>query len=65
MVLVGSVTGSKRAQPPLFMRLSFGFAGDPREFEYTFWVANDFITPQNPAPVQPQNPNGQPAAPKP
>jgi prepilin-type N-terminal cleavage/methylation domain-containing protein len=55
----------KRPQPPLFMRLHFGFKGDPREFEYTFWVANDFITPQNPAPAQPQNPNGQPAAPRP
>ena len=60
---LGEWDSKKRAQPPLFMRLSFGFAGDPREFEYTFWVANDFITPQNPAPAQPQSPNGQPQNP--
>ena len=54
----------KRAQPPLFMRLQFSFVGDPRQFEYTFWVANDFVTPQNmqtPAPAAPNAP-GQPAA---
>ena len=52
----------KHAQPPLFMRLHFAFVGDPREFEYTFWVANDFITPQNPATVQPQTQPPQPPA---
>ncbi len=51
---LGEWDAKKRPQPPLFMRLHFAFTGDPREFEYTFWVANDFITPQNPAPPQPQ-----------
>jgi len=31
----------KRAKPPLFMKLRFAFLNDPREHEYTFWVAND------------------------
>jgi len=31
----------KRSQPPLFMKLHFSFIKDPREHEYTFWIAND------------------------
>lgn len=31
----------KRLKPPLFMKLRFAFLNDPREHEYTFWVAND------------------------
>ncbi len=31
----------KRAQPPLFMKLKFAFTAEPREHEYTFWIAND------------------------
>lgn len=31
----------KRPQPPLFMKLKFAFTADPREHEYTFWIAND------------------------
>lgn len=57
---LGEWDPKKHAQPPLFMRLHFGFAGDPREFEYTFWVANDFITPTNPAPQQQPSSQGQP-----
>jgi prepilin-type N-terminal cleavage/methylation domain-containing protein len=32
---------AKRPQPPLFMKLRFSFTADPREHEYTFWIAND------------------------
>ncbi|WP_395752039.1 type II secretion system protein [Prosthecobacter sp.] len=31
----------KRPRPPLFMKLKFAFTSDPREHEYTFWIAND------------------------
>lgn len=31
----------KRARLPLFMRLEFSFLTDPREHEFTFWIAND------------------------
>ncbi len=31
----------KRPRPPLFMKLKFAFTADPREHEYTFWIAND------------------------
>lgn len=31
----------KRPVPPLFIKLKFSFLNDPREHEYTFWVAND------------------------
>lgn len=31
----------KRPQPPLFIKLRFAFQDDPREHEYTFWIAND------------------------
>ena len=31
----------KRPAPPLFIKLKFSFLNDPREHEYTFWVAND------------------------
>lgn len=31
----------KRPTPPLFIKLRFAFLNDPREHEYTFWVAND------------------------
>lgn len=31
----------KRLQPPLYMKLKFAFTTDPREHEYTFWIAND------------------------
>lgn len=57
---LGQWDPKKFPQPPLFMRLHFAFVGDPREFEYTFWVANDFITPQNPGQPAPAQP-GQPA----
>ncbi len=32
---------AKRSAPPLFIKLKFSFLNDPREHEYTFWVAND------------------------
>ena len=57
---LGQWDPKKFPQPPLFMRLHFAFVGDPRDFEYTFWVANDFITPQNPGQPVPAQP-GQPA----
>lgn len=37
----GSWDPKKRPQPPLFMRLQFSFLNDPREHEFTFWIAND------------------------
>lgn len=43
----------KRPQPPLFMKLKFAFTADPREHEYTFWIANDLAqvsVPQAPPP---------------
>jgi len=42
---------TKRPQPPLFMKLRFSFTADPREHEYTFWIANDLsqVTAQPPA----------------
>jgi hypothetical protein len=43
----------KRPQPPLFMKLKFAFTADPREHEYTFWIANDLAqvsVPQSPPP---------------
>lgn len=46
----------KHPQPPLFMKLKFAFKAEPREHEYTFWVANDLAqvsTPQA-APAGPQ-----------
>lgn len=46
----------KRSQPPLFMKLKFAFTADPREHEYTFWIANDLSqisTPQAQPSVQP------------
>lgn len=45
----------KRPQPPLFMRLRFSFSADPREHEYTFWIANDLsqVSASQPAPAQP------------
>jgi len=45
----------KRPQPPLFMKLKFAFTADPREHEYTFWIANDLsqvAAPPSAAPVQ-------------
>lgn len=33
----------KRPQPPLFMRLHFQFLKDPREYEFTYWIANDLV----------------------
>lgn len=36
----------KRPQPPLFMRLQFSFLNDPREHDFTFWIANDLKPPQ-------------------
>lgn len=57
---LSSWDAKKRPQPPLFMRLRFAFVDDPRSFEYTFWVANDVVTLQNPqVPIQMQNPQGQ------
>ena len=44
----------KRPLPPLFMKLKFTFTADPREHEYTFWVANDLSqvsAPQTPPPT--------------
>jgi hypothetical protein len=44
----------KRSQPPLFMKLRFSFINDPREHEYTFWIANDLsqvTAPQQAAPT--------------
>ena len=46
----------KRPQPPLFMKLKFAFTAEPREHEYTFWIANDLAqvsAPQAQPPVQP------------
>lgn len=46
----------KNPQPPLFVKLKFAFNADPREHEYTFWVANDLaqVSPPQPAPAGPQ-----------
>jgi prepilin-type N-terminal cleavage/methylation domain-containing protein len=41
----------KRLKPPLFMKLRFAFLNDPREHEYTFWVANDLAGQTAQAPV--------------
>lgn len=43
----------KRPQAPLFMRLQFSFQTDPREHEFTFWIANDLmpLAASNPAPT--------------
>ncbi|MDZ4403816.1 prepilin-type N-terminal cleavage/methylation domain-containing protein [Prosthecobacter sp.] len=49
----------KRPQPPLFMKLKFAFTTDPREHEYTFWIANDLsqvTAPQVPPPSAPATP---------
>lgn len=48
----------KRPAPPLFMRLHFQFAKDPRPYEFTYWIANDLMpvvaqAPQAPAAPQP------------
>lgn len=43
----------KQPRPPLFMKLKFAFTADPREHEYTFWIANDLAqvsVPQAPPP---------------
>lgn len=44
-----------KPHPPLFMRLRFGFVGDPRTYEYTFWISggnqvNDALPPGTPPP---------------
>jgi len=41
----------KRPAPPLFMRLHFAFHADPREHEFTFWIANDLQPAVAAAPV--------------
>ena len=43
----------KRPQPPLFMKLKFAFTADPREHEYTFWIANDLSQVAAPPPAAP------------
>jgi prepilin-type N-terminal cleavage/methylation domain-containing protein len=43
----------KRPQPPLFMKLKFAFTADPREHEYTFWIANDLAEQVAQAPAVP------------
>jgi prepilin-type N-terminal cleavage/methylation domain-containing protein len=43
---------AKRPQPPLFMKLRFSFTADPREHEYTFWIANDLSQVMAPPPPQ-------------
>jgi prepilin-type N-terminal cleavage/methylation domain-containing protein len=43
----------KRMQPPLFIRLNFAFTRDPREHEYTFWIANDLAGQIAQAPAAP------------
>jgi prepilin-type N-terminal cleavage/methylation domain-containing protein len=43
---------AKRPQPPLFMKLRFSFTADPREHEYTFWIANDLYQVTAPPPPQ-------------
>jgi prepilin-type N-terminal cleavage/methylation domain-containing protein len=43
---------AKRPQPPLFMKLRFSFTADPREHEYTFWIANDLSQVTAPPPPQ-------------
>jgi prepilin-type N-terminal cleavage/methylation domain-containing protein len=43
---------AKRSQPPLFMKLRFSFTADPREHEYTFWIANDLSQVTAPPPPQ-------------
>ncbi len=35
----------KRGYPPLFVKLNFAFLDDPREHEFTFWLANDLTAP--------------------
>ncbi len=44
----------KRKQPPLFMKLKFAFTADPREHEYTFWIANDLAQVSLPQALPPQ-----------
>ncbi len=39
----------KRGKPPLFMKLEFSFLADPREHEFTFWIANDLTVAGAPA----------------
>ncbi|MBV6498267.1 MAG: hypothetical protein CJBNEKGG_00486 [Prosthecobacter sp.] len=29
--------------PPLYMRLHFQFLKDPREYDFTYWIANDLV----------------------
>lgn len=43
---------AKRLQPPLFMKLRFSFTADPREHEYTFWIANNLSQVTAPPPPQ-------------
>ena len=33
----------KRPAPPLYMKLHFQFLKDPREYEFTYWIANDLV----------------------
>lgn len=33
----------KNTAPPLFMKLHFQFLKDPREYEFTYWIANDLV----------------------
>lgn len=47
----------KRPSPPLFIKLKFSFLNDPREHEYTFWVANDLSGQFAQAPASPPVPN--------
>lgn len=44
----------KNPQPPLFMKLKFAFITDPREHEYTFWIANDLAQVSVPQTLPPQ-----------
>ncbi len=44
----------KNPKPPLFMKLKFAFTADPREHEYTFWIANDLAQVSVPQALPPQ-----------
>lgn len=44
----------KNPKPPLFMKLKFAFTADPREHEYTFWIANDLAQVSTQQPQTPQ-----------
>ena len=55
----GSWDPKKRPQAPLFMRMKFGFEGEKNDHEFTFWIANDIVTPQVAQSTAPNTPPPQ------